>query len=245
MGLFSRLFSGSQKRDTTYQGPRPPQLTNFRLGRSVEDELLNRIAGRNVGFGEGFVDKTTSPLVRSSRARFNQTTLPQFQSQLSATGRRRATGGTGQLGQLLLNQSLAEGDIIGNAIRANELQKRNEIANALTQGQSFATTQANLGANAAAFEKGLHDDQINQENLRRANRDSAVGGLIGTAAGIGSAFLPQSQGINSVLLQQLLGGGQSSPTSFTSGVQTNQQEAPMRVNSEVARLLGLLPGQSY
>src|SRR3990167_1325661 len=120
MGLFGKLFN-TQKKDFTYSGPRPPgSLLSVTGGKPYYDTLQARLAGRGVGFGEGYADKYANPIIQNLRSRFESYTMPELESELSRTGRRRGTSGFQQISQARREQGLSEGDVF------SRLQQRNE-----------------------------------------------------------------------------------------------------------------------
>ena len=166
--FLKRLFSSGQKRDTTFQGPRPKgSLQDTPIGADVNTLLRQRIAGENVGFGDDFAGRHSSPIIANLRNRFESREIPELQAELTRTGRRGGSGGFDQIKRARQEQGLVEGDVFANLSLQNELQKRNEIGQALSAGQQFAGTEAQLSDNVARFELGLHNDQLKREDARR------------------------------------------------------------------------------
>lgn len=182
--FLSKLFNSS-KRDTTYTGAQPyASLTQAQGGADSLAELKRRMAGVGVGYGSDYENQAANPIITNMRGLYNSRTMPELVSELSATGRRRGSGGFEQLRQSLQDQGNQEGDVYARAYQANQEQKRNEINQALSDTQDFARSDADLQNRAAQFSYADHMKQVNQENQRTANQATGMQNLVAAGADI-------------------------------------------------------------
>lgn len=195
MSWLSKLF-GSEKKDTSYTGPRPiTTLSQVKGGPEYYQTIIDRMAGRGVGFGDSYASKYASPIVRNMRGYFTDYAVPELKSDLSATGRRRGSAGFSQLEQAYKNQGLAEGDVFSRLQQRNEDQMRNEINDAMGRVGQFAQNEAGLFNNYVNFEKAENDRQVSEAQARR-DREAAgyqrllvAGGQLAAAPFTGGASL--------------------------------------------------------
>lgn len=152
MSLFSSLFKTSKT--PTYSGPKPyKSLLDATGGQEYYKNITDRVAGRGVGFGGDYAEKYANPIIQNSRNTFQNYTLPELKSDLTLTGRRAASSGSGALEAAYRNQTAGENDVFSRLQQRNEDQQRNEINNALES----------LGA----FNKGDYDAQNIYSNFDR------------------------------------------------------------------------------
>lgn len=174
---------GTSKKDTTYTGPKPlASLRSIEPGQKYYQTLVDRMAGRGVGYGDEYVS-TANPIVANKRAQFTGYTLPELKSELSATGRRKGSAGFAQLDKAYRQQGLDENEIIANLVQRNEEQKRAEINNAVTGMGDFANNEANLTNTYANFENANNQEQVRQA---QAYRDKQAATMDKLSQGIGS-----------------------------------------------------------
>jgi hypothetical protein len=179
-----------KKKDTTYTGPKPTtSLTQVKGGQDYYQSLVDRMAGRGVGYGDVYTS-TANPIMANLRGQFTGYTLPELKSELSATGRRKGSAGFAQLDKAYRQQGLSENDILAQLVQRNEEQKRAEINAAQAGMGEFARNEANLADNAANFEYGLYGNQVNQADAFRKQQAGAMdkifqagGSLMGIPSG--------------------------------------------------------------
>lgn len=151
--FFSNLFGGGKKVDNTYTGAKPPHsLLPLPGGQEYFNSITDRLAGRNVGFGDDYASIYSSPIVKNMRNQFESYTIPELTSELSATGRRRGSAGFGQIANAYKDQGLQEGDVFSRLQMRNEDQKRNEINDALGRVGQFNKDEANVNTGYANFD---------------------------------------------------------------------------------------------
>ena len=213
MGLFGKLFN-SEKKDTTYTGPKPyGSLRSAAGGEDYYKTILGRSHGQGVGYGDSYASQMANPIIQNSRARFQDYTMPELNSELSLTGRRRGSAGFSQVAQAQKEQGLAEGDIYSQLQQRNEDLMRREQSEAIGQLGDFNKGDYDAMSNLANFEYADNNRQVTEANQRRANQATGYQNLLaagsdavmGMYGGGGGAFSRQPQQINY--------GGQSYPTS--------------------------------
>lgn len=166
--IFSRLF-GSEKKDTTYQGPKPyGSLLDATGGKDYYGTLNARIAGQGTGYSSGYVDKATNPVIARMRNQFNSYDLPELKSELSATGRRAGSAGFGQISKAYENQGLNEEAAYAPIYAANEEAKRSDTNDAITKLGAFNTGDFNARNTLAGFENANNNRQVQEDAARRA-----------------------------------------------------------------------------
>lgn len=183
MSWLSSIFKGNKKQDTSYTGQRPAtDLRQVGGGQEYYDAISGRLKGQGVGYGEQYADQVSSPIIARMRNQFSSYDVPELQSQLTAQGRRKSSGGFDQLRRAYTDQSLAEGDVYANLYRENEAQKRNEINDALARMGAYAADNATLLGQRAAFDQSDYQNQLKIADSQRQQGGAAFGRLLGTAA---------------------------------------------------------------
>ena len=202
--IFKRLF-GTEKKNTDYGGIRPASsLTQVMGGQKYYDTLENRLAGRDVGFGQGYADKYSSPIIQNMRSRFNSYDIPELNSELSATGRRRGSGGFDQIRRAYQEQGLNEGDVFSRLQQRDEDQRRMEINAALEGIGNFAQNEANMRDNSAQFEYNDNLRHVNEAAVRRQADSQGIGKAL--SAGVMLAAAPFTGGASLMSLPSTFGG---------------------------------------
>lgn len=180
MSWFSKLFN-SGKHDTTFHGSLTQDLRDMPGGKEYYDTIMNRLQGRNVGFGPDYAEKYANPIINESRSNFTSYQIPELTSELSRTGRRRGSGGFDQIRRAYQEQGNNENAVFSQLQQRNEDQSRNEINDALARSGQFAQDEATTRDNSVKFQKQLNDDQVAQANARRANESAGLQNLVGAA----------------------------------------------------------------
>lgn len=179
--FFSKLFN-SEKKDTTYNGPKPyGSLTQAVGGQDYYDTILGRSKGQGVGYGEGYASKYANPIIQNSRERFNAYTMPELNSELTATGRRRGTSGFQQVAQAQKEQGLTEGDIFSQLQQRDEDLKRQEQSNAINQLGNFNKGDYDARNILSNFEYADNNRQVAEDATRRSNQAEGMNRM-GSAA---------------------------------------------------------------
>lgn len=169
MSLFSKIFN-SGKRDTTYTGPKPyGSLLDAAGGKDYYDMISGRAKGQGVGYGEDYANQYSNPIIKNMRANFTDYTVPQLNSELTATGRRRGSGGFQQIQQAYKEQGNQEGDIYSRLAQENERVKRAEQEAAINQMGAFNKGDYDARTIASNFYNADNNRQIQEEATRKAN----------------------------------------------------------------------------
>ena len=170
--IISKLFGGSSdKRDTTYNGPQPyAHLYDAPGGSDALAEFRRRLAGQGVGYGDAYATQVSNPIIKNMRSKYQSDVYPELTSELSATGRRRGSGGFAQLAKSLQGQSLEEGDVFANIYRENEQQKRREINDSLSGLERFGQNEVGVQGDYVDFQKKDNNAQLLREDARRKAR---------------------------------------------------------------------------
>lgn len=196
MSIFSKLFN-TEKKDFTYNGPRPPsRLDQVQGGAEYYKNLQDRLARRGIGYGDDYVGYA-NPQVANLRGTFQSYTLPELESELSKTGRRRGTSGFQQIEQAYRNQTLNENDIIGRLAQRQAEAQREDVNNALSGLGDYARSNADLEGRAANFEYDkLYAPQVDREQ-KRMERESQGYQQLGEL-GVRAAFMPFTGGASMI-----------------------------------------------
>lgn len=196
MSWLSNLFSGSQKRDNTYSGPTPyGSLVSAEGGKDYLDAIRGRMQGVGVGYGEDYADRNSSPIVKNMRNRFQSYDIPELQSQLSATGRRKGSGGFDQIRRAYQEQGLNEGDVFARLQQQNDVASHDDVARAIEQLGAFNQNDYNARNTASNFAYNQSRDQVGDAAGQRAEGNAAFQRLIG----VGTSLLPTGGGMSSVM----------------------------------------------
>lgn len=185
MSLFSSLFKSSKT--PSYSGERPAtSLFDVTGGRDYYQKLMERMAGRGVGYGDNYVSNA-NPQIANLRNTFESYNIPELTSELSLTGRRRGSGGFDQLSRAYRQESLDENDIMSRLAQRNAEASREDINSAISGIGDFNQREANTLNNRAAFDMGDYNGQVtNKRADTQANQGNAM--RIGQAAvSIGAA----------------------------------------------------------
>ena len=181
MSWLSNLFGYKKKDEGTTQAPILPVTTDYRLGKTVEQQIYDALnSGTDIGFGADYVNKSTSPLVASREAGWKQRELPTYEASLGARGMSRSTLGARDINTAFANKENDINSIIAQAYAQNEAQKKSDIARYQGAGWDVASQQRG---------EGMDQMQLNYNNSLRnnaiiaANKENNQGitrGLIGT-----------------------------------------------------------------
>lgn len=225
MSFLSKLFN-SEKKDTTYSGPKPAaSLLDVAGGKDYYNTILGRSQGRGVGFGDTYAQKYANPIIQNSRANFQDYTMPELNSELTATGRRRGSSGFQQIAQAQKEQGLAENDIFSRLQQRNEDQMRSEQSQAISQLGDFNRGDYNARNILANFENADNNRQVQEANQRRANEATGLQNLIYAGSDSISSMFGGGQGVGQRQAPQVAsyGGGNPNVGFGNSGNSYNQR----------------------
>jgi len=190
MSLLSSLFK--TQKTPTYSGQRPfTSLMDAQGGQDYYKTISNRSKGNDVGYSSGYVDKVTNPVIARMRNQFQSYDIPALQSELSATGRRKGSGGFDQIRRAYQEQGLNEEAAYSPIYAAAEEARRDDINSYTNNVGEFALNDANVRNTAATFDRGTFNDAV-QTGVqdKTANRQQA-GNLLYGALDFSSPYINQ------------------------------------------------------
>lgn len=191
MSLLSNLFK--TKKTPSYGGIQPyGTLMDAAGGKDYYNTILGRSQGKDVGFGDTYASKYANPIIQNSRATFQDRTMPELNSELSLTGRRRGSSGFQQVAQAQKEQGLQENDIFSRLQQRNEDQMRNEQNRGIEQLGEFNKGDFNARNTLAGFQNDLYKGETANIQNDRATNDAA-GMRIGQA-GVALGMVPFTGG---------------------------------------------------
>ncbi len=195
----------------------------FPIGQDVERTLRERIAGRGVGFGPGFVDKTTAPFATGARRQFKQTTAPAITAEFSARGLGKATSLPSRLAIERGGVEQGINELIAGRELQAEQQRRLEINAALSSGQRFGEFETEAGRLAAQLELGaltgatglnLQARQLDDLQRQRDVQNLLAVGQLGIS---GATLGAKVAGVGGFAPTSLFGGTTATPGVPTTG----------------------------
>ena len=238
MSLFSSLFKTSKT--PTYSGPKPyKSLLDATGGQEYYKNITDRVAGRGVGFGDAYAEKYANPIIQNSRNTFQNYTLPELKSDLTLTGRRAASSGSGALEAAYRNQTAGENDVFSRLQQRNEDQQRNEINNALESLGAFNKGDYDAQNIYSNFDRDTFNTSMKNKQYDNEANQGTAGRIVGAGAqlllGGGGGYSPYGGGIPTG--QNIVSGGINYPvTAPPYGYNYNYQK-PQQKNL-LQRLLG-------
>lgn len=193
-------------------------LTEIPVGATLNDIILKALKEqKGIGFGPEYTDKTTSPLVATRQARWKEEELPNLESSLSSRGLSRSTLGARDIGKAEASKERDINDIIAQAYKEQEAQKKVDQAKyeglgqwytgaeAATKGAYAAEDVRRMGIASDAENKYRADKEIervqDQSKTYALVADAIMGAVSGGMAGGGS--------LNSIIMGALQGGAGS------------------------------------
>ena len=176
-------FLGQGKRDTTYKGDVPyMSLSQSPGGAEYYKTIQDRLAGRGVGFGDTYASKYANPIIQNSRQQFEDYQIPELTSELSATGRRRGSGGFDQMRRAYNEQGNQEGDIFSRLQIRNEDVSHDDVNDAFNKVGDYAKTNADMRNNAVNFAYNQQRDQVGDMNRQKSTARDQFGKVVDAAA---------------------------------------------------------------
>lgn len=202
MSLLSSFFK--TKKTPTYSGQRPyTSLVDSTGGQDYFNTIKARSQGQGVGYSPDYVDKASNPVIARMRNQFSSYDLPALKSELSATGRRRGSGGFDQLSRAYQTQGLNEEAAYAPIYQAAEEARRDDINKYTGDLGNFALNDANVRNTAANFDRSTFNDAVTTRLQDRKENDALAGNLI--YAGLDFAS-PYVNSITSRMPMQTYGG---------------------------------------
>ena len=197
MSLFGSLFK--TQKTPSYAGARPPAgLSDVEGGRDYYKNITDRLAGRGVGYGEDYTSNA-NPQMAQLRNQFSGYTMPELNSELSLSGRRKGSSGFQQISRAYGDEADKENSIMAQLMQRNAEASHNDVNDAFSKQGQYAETNANLAGNYANFDRGLYQDQSkNIQADNKYNQDLAMNDLNYGTQAIGAMFgVPSIPGMSS------------------------------------------------
>lgn len=195
------------------QAVRPFQsLTEIPVGATLNEQILAALKqGKGIGFAPEYAEKTTSPLVATREARWKQEELPFLESSLAARGLSRSTLGMRDIGRAEAGKERDINDIIAQAYKEQEAQKKLDEARYQGLGQWYTGAEATQKGIYSAEDARRVQLGVEAENKYRAEKEAErianLNKTIGLAVrGAGYAFAPFTAGASIPIAEGLAGG---------------------------------------
>lgn len=175
-----------------YEGPKPStSIKDTPEGALYAQTLLDRLAGRNVGYSSDVLNANTAPYAISRKENVKNYELPIISQEASARGLGRSTI---PVNRAALSTQEASRDIeerVAQLVLANEEQKRAEINAALQAEGALAETETGLKNASSAFnyndflrQEKQKGDWTNYNTAQDAASEKNLKGLVALAATI-------------------------------------------------------------
>ena len=210
--------------------------TEFPVGKSLNDVILQGLTGENWGFPKGYAERATSPFVRELDYR-QPFTERDIQDVYSSRGLGRSTAVARDIGRSKQERDISVNQLLANAYMADIAQRKQDEANAIARGQTYSGQEVATRSGAGQF--GLNQMQLenaaNLENnaLRRQFAQDETGALnrmIGTGVNlfspaVGGAFERFGTGVGGdtgSFIKELGTGIRDTPKAFLKDTSTDQ-----------------------
>jgi len=194
--IFGRIF-GYQKRKPNISPVGLKGYTDTATGGALNQRILAALnQGQNIGFGEDYVNRSTSPAVAQLRADLpNQ--IRDIQGYYSGMGLGRSTPAAQQQGEFRAQHARDINQLLADAYMQNELQKKTDIG----RYENLANTVA--GQDLASENAKLADI----EGAKRANYDASIARDTANTGAINRILAAAGGGLKPFLEQPDMGGG--------------------------------------
>ena len=195
------------------QAVRPFQsLTEIPMGATLNEQILAALRqGKGIGFAPEYAERTTSPLVATREARWKQFEQPALMSELASRGLSRSTLGARDIGLAEAAKERDINEIIGQAYKEQEAQKKLDEARFQELGMRFTGGEAAQKGIYSAEDVRRAEISAEAENRYRtekeAERIADINKTIGLAVrGAGYAFAPMTAGASIPISEGIAGG---------------------------------------
>ena len=195
-GFLSGLFGKRDRTGEDHYTLRPRQsLIESPGGKEYYKNIMDRMEGRGVGFGDDYASMYSSPIIQNMRGQFKDYTMPELTSELSLTGRRKGSAGFGQIAQAYRQQADQEGDIFSRLQMRNEDQKRDEINDALGRVGDYARQENDLYNQYVDFDYNAEQDRLGHERQNRSDARTQRNNAVYAGADFAASVLGGSGGV--------------------------------------------------
>jgi hypothetical protein len=195
-------------------------LTEIPTGAALNETILAALkSGKGIGFGPEYTDRTTSPLVATRAARFQEEELPALESGLSSRGLSRSTLGARDIGKATAAKERDINDIIAQAYKDSEAQKKLDQSRYEGLGMQFTGAESAQRTQYAAEDAARMKYASDLENAYRQEKDAEritnINKTIGLAAkGAGYLLAPVTGGASIAVGEGLSGAMNSGNYSY-------------------------------
>ena len=215
MALFDFLTGKSKKVNLTPDISYPTQEEAFFTGGggsgvNLRDIVKRRVfEGKDLGFGDEYLDKATNPAIKARQTRFREETMPTINSNLSARGLSRSAGpnlATDVVGKAERNTQSDIDELMSKFYQLNEIQKKSDFAQGLGLATGLQDQQIGMMNNRAAASERLsgrtQQDHRQREQVEqqagKALTAAIAGAVTGGMAGMGGMGMGGSMGGHSL-----------------------------------------------
>lgn len=183
-----------------------PSQEDLAFTPKLRDITRRRLDGQDLGFGEDFVSRQSSPGIAQIDANFKERTLPTLSNEASKRGIARSSIATDQIGRADQQRNRDIQETVARFQYLNELQKKQDFGQALDQSNNMQNQQAGLLGRRADASERLADKTAAQQNQRQLDNQAMLGrGLEFGAPLLASVAAPIGGGIESLLQKAGLG----------------------------------------
>lgn len=216
MKLSEFLGFGKKKVNETPAIPMPTQ-EQLTLTKNLRDYALTGKGFEGQGYGEGFLNKATNPVIANKEAVYREQTLPGISNQLSARGVGRSAGAglsTDMVNRAEQAKNRDIDELMSKFYVLNEQQKKTDESQMLRTAGGLQDQEAQMLTDRAQASERQAIRDTTQNNSFNADQDKrqqqtisaalgavtggATGGFSGAMTGAATAYsTPQASGVNS------------------------------------------------
>ena len=169
-------------------------LTEIPVGKTLNEQILAALQqGKGIGFSPEYAEKTTSPLVATRQARWGEVERPALESSLASRGLSRSTLGARDIGMAEASKERDINDIMGQAYKEQESQKKLDEARYQGLGQWYTGAESGQRSQYATEDAARMKYASDAENAYRAQKETERIADLNKTIGLGlRMFGPQA-----------------------------------------------------
>lgn len=208
--IFKRIFGAETRKPEIPGLDMPKSLTDFPTGDTLNKRILAALnQGQNIGFPEGYVDKSTSPFVASRESGFRNKELPFINEQFGARGLSRSTLAARGVNDAFAQKERDINELIANAYLQDLTQRKTDTARYEGLAGDFAGKEAQLKANATLAARAAAMEDYELGSARDKQNTGALNRMIATGLAVGAAPFTSGQSLMAVpgIMSSNSGGG--------------------------------------
>lgn len=200
MSWLSKLFGGGGREPDPYTGVKPySSLTQFPVGKKLNEVILAGLGGEGWGYGPDYVSRITNPAIAQREAGFREQELPFLSAQLSGRGIGRSTQAADILQRQAAQKERDISSMIANAYQQELAQRKADEARYQNLGMGYAGQEVGTRGGAAQFDL---NQWLQEQNLRNQYAQSQGAGLQNLISGgigaLGGILAPATGGASLV-----------------------------------------------